>query len=641
MGAVARTAACVAVLAGPAVLAFASGGYFDRTRLWAGIAACALVVAAAAVVPSPLPRARSGRVAVAGLAALTAWTGLSLLWAPLGAPAAADFQRALLYLAALVAAAAWLRGPRASAAAEPALAAGIVAVVAYGLGERVLPGVLEYARSPAAGGRLNQPVTYWNGMGALAAIGLALSAGIVAEADRRPAVRALAAAAAGPLGAGIALSFSRGALLAAAVGALAALATRPTRGQLAGFGVVGAAAAVAGIVAAVLPVASSLEGSPSGATRDGAILGVTLLAVGAAAAFAQHRLPRRAGALPGALGDRRLFAGAAAVLAVGVVGVVLAQDGGEARPAFGADAGRLGSVETNRGAYWRVAAATAAEHPLTGTGAGGWRVEWLRERRIAEAAKDAHSLPLETAAELGIVGLAALLALLGGVAGSVAAAVRVALQRRRGSGDGDTPPPERARRSTRGGSRGRQSEPAGRRTPGASARRPRGSAAETAIGRRRPQPGRRACLGGRRGRAGGLDHFGGRRRPQRGRRACLGGRRGRAGGVDGFGGRRLDVGAAGRDALRRRARGSGDRGRRARAGPARARAPQYGQGAPGASPSRSAARRRPARISSLIATLRANHGSSASCAPTFAARSRGCHRPATRSYSARDPVRPR
>jgi len=41
---------------------------------------------------------------------------------------------------------------------------------------------------------------------------------------------------------------------------------------------------------------------------------------------------------------------------------------------------------------------------------------WLRERPFRESVRDAHSLYLETAAELGLVGLAALALLLGGVA---------------------------------------------------------------------------------------------------------------------------------------------------------------------------------------------------------------------------------
>src|SRR5690348_14055415 len=46
----------------------------------------------------------------------------------------------------------------------------------------------------------------------------------------------------------------------------------------------------------------------------------------------------------------------------------------------------------------------------------GWAVWGLRYRTVNEFAVDAHSLPLQTAAELGLVGLAALGMFFGGVA---------------------------------------------------------------------------------------------------------------------------------------------------------------------------------------------------------------------------------
>ena len=84
-------------------------------------------------------------------------------------------------------------------------------------------------------------------------------------------------------------------------------------------------------------------------------------------------------------------------------------------PATGADPARLGSIESNRYRYWEVALDTFAEHPLRGTGSGGFAVEWLKLADRPDAARDAHSLYLETAAELGVVGVALLLLFLGGI----------------------------------------------------------------------------------------------------------------------------------------------------------------------------------------------------------------------------------
>ena len=84
-------------------------------------------------------------------------------------------------------------------------------------------------------------------------------------------------------------------------------------------------------------------------------------------------------------------------------------------PAQGADPSRLVSAQSNRYEYWRVAASAFAHHPLKGGGTGSFRTVWLRERTIDETVRDAHSLYFETAAELGIVGLAALAVFLFGI----------------------------------------------------------------------------------------------------------------------------------------------------------------------------------------------------------------------------------
>ena len=65
--AVLRAIALGGLLATPLVLAFFSGGFFDEARLWALLAACALLVLTMVVTPRPLPRSTAGVVALAGL----------------------------------------------------------------------------------------------------------------------------------------------------------------------------------------------------------------------------------------------------------------------------------------------------------------------------------------------------------------------------------------------------------------------------------------------------------------------------------------------------------------------------------------------------------------------------------------------
>jgi O-antigen ligase len=67
----------------------------------------------------------------------------------------------------------------------------------------------------------------------------------------------------------------------------------------------------------------------------------------------------------------------------------------------------------DRPAYWRVAVTDASERTLLGSGAGSFDDYWLEHRPIPAYVRDAHSLYLETAAELGVVGLVLLLCALG------------------------------------------------------------------------------------------------------------------------------------------------------------------------------------------------------------------------------------
>jgi O-antigen ligase len=59
-----------------------------------------------------------------------------------------------------------------------------------------------------------------------------------------------------------------------------------------------------------------------------------------------------------------------------------------------------------------------AKDPLKGVGSGGFRTVWLRERPVAGYALEVHSLPLEMAVELGLVGLLGFAVFIGGLAGA-------------------------------------------------------------------------------------------------------------------------------------------------------------------------------------------------------------------------------
>jgi hypothetical protein len=333
-------------------LCFRSGGFFHEPRATLAIAAWVSVALVALLVPPPfavVPASTAGRIAVAGLLGLAGWTALSLLWAPLGEAAREDVWRLALYAAVLPLAVAAFRERWAARALEPALALLALVVVGYGLLGDL--GATDVSSSFAADGRLDQPLSYWNAMGALAAVGVVLCVRIGVDRTRPRWLRGAGGVASLPLLAGLYLTYSRGALAAVALGLVT--------------------------LALIAPEARPLWARAGQGWRQ---------AVGWGAVVA----------LAGAL-------------------VLVAAD--RAAPAErGATAQRFADIGSNRADYWRVAAGSFAGAPALGVGTAGFRVEWLRERDVAEGAVDAHSLYLETAAELGLVGLALLAAFLGGVA---------------------------------------------------------------------------------------------------------------------------------------------------------------------------------------------------------------------------------
>ncbi|MFL5827679.1 MAG: O-antigen ligase family protein, partial [Thermoleophilaceae bacterium] len=356
----------------------------------------------------------------------TVWSAISISWAPLRGPALENVERLLLYLGALLLAIGVLRDGRALRAVEPAVAAGAAIVIGYGLSGRLLPGLIHLAHSERAGGRLEQPITYWNAEGALAAVGFVLCARLAGDASRRPLTRALAAAATAPLGAGIYLSYSRGAIAAACVGLVLLVALAAGRAQLRAA----LLALIAGVIAAACSSAFAgvaLHGSLASRERDGAFMLAILGMLGVAAALVTLRSSTlRDEPLPGA---RRLAAAAFAVVALVTVGLAVGglQEKVSAGDLATANATRLTSVESNRYEYWRLGARAFADHPFGGLGAAGFRTYWLQHRPIRESVQNVHSLELEMAAELGIPGLIALGLTLAGVG----LAARRALARRR------------------------------------------------------------------------------------------------------------------------------------------------------------------------------------------------------------------
>lgn len=405
-------------------LAFSSGGYFPSE--WGLITlAFLLALLATALFADRLEIAGSALVLLAALAAFGVWQIASVVWSGGSGPPVAEAERTLLYLAAAAALLVCL-SPATVPALLDGIAAGATIVSLYALGTRLAPGLLGGAYDPSSGYQLAKPIGYWNALGLLLVFGFVLAAGI---ALRREAVRGpLAGAAAVPLAVGLYFTFSRGsvAVLAVALAVLVALDRDRVRAALL------LATFLAVPFVAVMLAGRSTSLTTAGATlqtaqREGHRLAWQLVALALVAAVAQVAAAWASPRIQIGRGSRRRLASAAVVLVVllGVAGLASAGGPGaivdRAREAFvaepppttqGLDRRLLSASGNGRAAYWRVAARMVVREPFLGDGAGSFGRAWVRERPVANEARDAHNLYLETLAELGPVGLVLLVVVL-------------------------------------------------------------------------------------------------------------------------------------------------------------------------------------------------------------------------------------
>ncbi len=391
---VAGAATAAAAFAATTGLAFDGGGFppvsWDR---WLVIfAALALIVLLLAGAEAP---GRPAAALLAALGLLTAWAAASWLWSDSPPAAPEEAQRIALYLAA--AAAVVVAGRRAPlGAVAGGIAAGVAPVAGWNLALRLAPDWTGRAPQRTDIGSLADPVGYANALGLLLVLGMLLALG-VAAATGSPALRAAAAVLLVPYAADVALQESSGAFAALAAG-VAALVLADRRG-LAAVGrsllllvlPLGAAAGVALSRGVVSPPPEDLTSAAHPGHR---LLLMLVLLASAQLVAARFVLPRLRAAGP-------LLPGRAAVAAA----VVLALAAAAAAP--------FALRGHDRGAYWRAATHEIAANPLLGSGAGTYVDWWLRTRTTDLSTREAHSLYLETLAELGPLGLLALLAALG------------------------------------------------------------------------------------------------------------------------------------------------------------------------------------------------------------------------------------
>lgn len=364
-----------------------------------------------------------GVTAIAGLAALGAWQGVSSVWADEPAAAANAMNVSLLY-AAVVGLGLALGAGRTTLRAAQWTGLAVAGTVAVGgVGARLRPGLISGDELP----RLNTPISYWNGLGALFAFGLVLAVGLAGGRATHMAGRATALAAGPLLALGLYMTMSRGAilLLAVMIAAIVAFAADRLETVLT-VGVIGAASVPAIVAAKNRDLASLGTALPSGTEPRTAVLTTLVICtlaavtVGVGASLGLAVLPTRV----------RTAAGAAVVVVAVVAGlVVLAQRMPAQGPVGWADdqfesfksfapgnrndtsvSGQLATAAgTGRWQNWTVAWDEAAEEPFSGTGAGDYRFYWNQNRTIPLFVVNAHSLYLEVLGESGVIGLALLI----------------------------------------------------------------------------------------------------------------------------------------------------------------------------------------------------------------------------------------
>jgi hypothetical protein len=453
------TTAAVARRAGPSLvaggvfayvilrMAFDAGGYFPPSYLSAGMIAFA-TVGVLLIATRPLyALSTQALTAVIALGGLALWAGLSSLWSPAPSAAIDAMQRDLAYVA-LLALGLIAAGSGRYARRLVWLALGVICVICgAALLARLYPDVVSGDETSPGFYRLSYPLTYWNELGALCAVGTALAFGLAADPSVRWALRGLAGAVTVPLLITLTMTLSRGAWIALIAGLVVLVLLGAHRGSLLLTGaIVGGGCALALLRLQSYPALIDDPTAGSGRESAGHAFGPQLLLLSLAVGVAL-------GAFGAARASEELMtrldrAFRPVIIGVGVLAAVLLIGGAAFHSSsadalvvkqlhdvgdwvdkqwddFNAPAGlgptaqgakRITSgVSGTRSEVYRVALDDFGDAPFEGNGAGSFRVSWLSQRRIGEQLVNTHSLELETLAELGIVGGGLLAVFLGSI----------------------------------------------------------------------------------------------------------------------------------------------------------------------------------------------------------------------------------
>jgi O-antigen ligase len=406
------------------LLAFTAGGFFPGTTAFTCVLFALGLMLRITIAEAPwegwsLPLA----VAAGAMALLAAWILASAEWSDAPGRAMVEFDRALLYALALVVFGLFRRRAGDLSSLLRWLAGALCVICIVALATRLLPGTFPTSRV-IANDRLTFPLTYWNAMGILCALALVLALHVSSSAREPAYARVLAAAAAPAAAVALYFTFSRGGIAAAVIGLAIYIVLGHPRGLLSALvalvptvGYALHAAYGADLLATV-----RFEQAVAAGQREH-VLTVVVICMALAGAIRAVALlaDRRLASLSLPEHRRRAVWTAAAVVGVLAIAVtVVAADvphrldqerrefvEGGILPGSSDLRDRLTQTGNNgRLAHWRVARDEFEKSPGHGSGAGTYRLLWEQNRpRPPFLVNDAHSLYLETAAELGVPGL--------------------------------------------------------------------------------------------------------------------------------------------------------------------------------------------------------------------------------------------
>ena len=419
-------ALAVGVAAAVAWLAYDGGSYSIASRTTLGIALWFAIAAAFALRLLPIVKpTRAALLAGGALAALAALTLLSTLWAANAEKTVLEFDRVVVYLGVFAVLA--LVVTRASAGRwADGIALGIVAICLISLANRfffpdeVSRGPLT-TLLPTATARLAYPIGYWNALGVFAAVGLPLLLR-AAIASSRSLARAAAVAAVPAVASVVYLTSSRNAALVAFLGVAVFLAGSARWDAVVATAVAGAGAAAA---LAVLLTQDALVNDPTsraafdaGPTAAALVLLACVATAGAAWIAGRYagrslRVPRRPAIALAAVAAVVVAASVAAARPVERLTDFTEPPAAAARGSGAINEHLVSASGTGRWQTWQAAVEAWRTRPLAGRGAGSYEAWWAAHGTLAGRAQNAHSFYLETLAELGVLGLAAVAILVG------------------------------------------------------------------------------------------------------------------------------------------------------------------------------------------------------------------------------------